>query len=210
MILLMNSTPSNVISQVATPNEQISKPLPDAPQAWSSTIPPPVPSKIPFDAVTTTSLSASIEPQYVAYNPFKQPQDLTYTLSSAISTPASGPPSLSITQGKRPIGESSTNTLNTSYATSCESCNISGRDVQYCNVCESSFCAECWLQQFAHIKNKLGPGGIPHEKTKPGVAEKVRKALAPPVDDMVREQMYSDDAPSSWFGNLQPENLSLH
>jgi hypothetical protein len=50
------------------------------------------------------------------------------------------------------------------------------------------------------MKKKLGPGGVPHEKTKPAVAERVRNALAPPGDDRLREQMYRDDEITSWFG----------
>jgi hypothetical protein len=205
----MNSTPSNVVSSINTPNTSLgvldtdeypTKPHLIASQTWSSAIPPPVPSKDPFETIRTNSFSASsTEPQYVAYNPFKHTQDPN-TISSAPSASTSGPFNSSVSEGKRPIGEASTAGVATSYSTSCENCNTSGRDVQYCNVCESSFCAHCWSEQFAHKRNKLGPGGIPHEKTRPGVAEKVRKALAPPVDDRVREQMYSDDAPSSWFG----------
>jgi hypothetical protein len=51
-----------------------------------------------------------------------------------------------------------------------------------------------------HRKNKVGPGGILHEKTQFAVAEKVRKALMPPVDEHLREQLYAADEVTAWFG----------
>jgi hypothetical protein len=52
----------------------------------------------------------------------------------------------------------------------------------------------------------LGPAGLPHEKTPPDVAEKVKNALAPPADDRVREQLYRDDEVTSWFGIERPSD----
>ncbi|QDS77599.1 hypothetical protein FKW77_001922 [Venturia effusa] len=83
---------------------------------------------------------------------------------------------------------------------SCEQCELADKDISYCNVCKSLFCDECWSQQFVHRKAKLGPGRIPHERTGPKVAEKVRNALAPPVNDRVLAQMCRDDELTSWFG----------
>lgn len=87
------------------------------------------------------------------------------------------------------------------YATFCEECNITARNIVYCNVCEMSFCWPCWDQQTVHKRKRLGPGGVPHEKTKPGVAKKVRNALAPPTDEKMRERLCKEDEVTSWFGS---------
>ncbi|KAE9983700.1 hypothetical protein BLS_003847 [Venturia inaequalis] len=74
------------------------------------------------------------------------------------------------------------------------------RDFRCITSFSSLFCDECWNQQFVHKKAKLGPGSIPHERTRPKVAEKVRNALAPPANDRVLAQMCRDDELTSWFG----------
>lgn len=86
------------------------------------------------------------------------------------------------------------------YSIVCESCGHGGRDVYFCNVCSLTLCSRCWDAQMPHRKNKVGPGGIPHEKTQAAVAEKVRNALMPPVDERVREQLYAADEVTAWFG----------
>jgi hypothetical protein len=82
----------------------------------------------------------------------------------------------------------------------CEQCEIEGPGLFACNVCNACLCAGCWDMQMPHRKNKLGPGGIPHEKTPPDVAKKVSKALEPPTDSKVREKLYEDDELTAWFG----------
>jgi hypothetical protein len=70
-------------------------------------------------------------------------------------------------------------------------------------VCQSSFCGSCWDEQFAHQRNKVGPGGVPHEKTLPSIAEKVRNALEPPTDKTIREKLCREDEVTTWFGKYQ-------
>jgi hypothetical protein len=93
-----------------------------------------------------------------------------------------------------------TTSQDTSYADHCEDCDCSDKDIAYCNVCESSFCASCWSKQLSHKKNKLGPGGLPHEKTLPSIAKKVRNALEPPADETTRAKLCQEDEITTWFG----------
>lgn len=92
----------------------------------------------------------------------------------------------------------------TTYATKCDDCEQHSRDVNFCSRCELSFCEPCWDRQLPHRRNVVGANGIPHEKVKPAVAEKVRKVLAPPDNDDVRERLHREDALTSWFGIERP------
>jgi hypothetical protein len=82
----------------------------------------------------------------------------------------------------------------------CEQCGNEDSGIFSCNVCNFCFCARCWDMQIAHKRRKLGPGGIPHEKTPPDVAKKVSRALEPSNDSKVREKLYEDDELTAWFG----------
>jgi len=42
--------------------------------------------------------------------------------------------------------------------------------------------------------------GISHEKTQPGIAEKIHNALTPPDDEWARQDLYRRDEVTSWFG----------
>lgn len=92
------------------------------------------------------------------------------------------------------------------YDRTCDVCKRHSRNVSFCNVCKFCFCGACWDAQFVHTQNVLGPAGLPHEKTPPDVAEKVKNALAPPADDRVREQLYRADEVTSWFGIERPSD----
>ncbi|KAK8017030.1 FabD/lysophospholipase-like protein [Apiospora rasikravindrae] len=92
----------------------------------------------------------------------------------------------------------------TIYQKKCEQCEEHGKDVWYCNICETSFCDQCWNGQFVHRKPPRG--GLPHEKTDINVAEKVQNVLSPPTDNWVREQLYKADEITSWFGVERPED----
>ncbi|KAF1991096.1 hypothetical protein K402DRAFT_436349 [Aulographum hederae CBS 113979] len=96
----------------------------------------------------------------------------------------------------------------TTYANFCENCEVSDRTIAHCNVCQSSFCDKCWAGQFAHKKGKVSHGGVPHEQTRPAIAEKVRNALEPPADDMVRERLWAEDQSTTWFGIERPADQS--
>ena len=92
--------------------------------------------------------------------------------------------------------------INTSYDTKCDDCGEPLRDVDFCSACNASFCTQCWDRLVLHRNNMTSAAGIPHEKVKPVVAMKVRKALAPPDNDNLQERLHRDDAVTSWFGNF--------
>jgi hypothetical protein len=88
----------------------------------------------------------------------------------------------------------------------CEECDKQGPDVFVCNVCNFFICDGCWNKQLPHKKKRLGPGGIPHEKTPPDVAKKVGRALVPPTDQKIREGLYEADELTAWFGKQSVKN----
>ncbi|KAK8121780.1 hypothetical protein PG984_010450 [Apiospora sp. TS-2023a] len=92
----------------------------------------------------------------------------------------------------------------TIYQKKCEQCEEHGKDVWYCNICDTSFCDPCWNGQFVHRKPPRG--GLPHEKTDVNIAEKVQNVLSPPTDNWAREQLYKADEITSWFGVERPED----
>jgi hypothetical protein len=73
-------------------------------------------------------------------------------------------------------------------------------DLCYCNVCECTFCSNCWGRQVSHRKQRLAPGAIPHEKTDPWVAKQVQNVLTPNSDDFASQQLYLEDEETAWFG----------
>lgn len=103
--------------------------------------------------------------------------------------------------------------VNRSSFNVCEQCDRSGRDVWFCNVCNFSLCTQCWDVYLPHKKGRLGPGGIPHEKTSAAIADKVSKALAPgPSDAFASEELHRDDEKTAWFGGLAllSSNLTIY
>ncbi|KAK7557627.1 hypothetical protein IWX91DRAFT_110775 [Phyllosticta citricarpa] len=88
---------------------------------------------------------------------------------------------------------------------SCESCNATGCDISYCNVCNFVFCTACWNQQLAHKRGRLAFGGIPHEKTRAEIAMKVIRTLNPPTEPRLRQKLHLDDTQTAWFGIQRPD-----
>ncbi|KAF2756983.1 hypothetical protein EJ05DRAFT_49848 [Pseudovirgaria hyperparasitica] len=86
----------------------------------------------------------------------------------------------------------------------CEDCELQHEDLWYCNICKLILCSPCWDRQLPHRRNRRDPNGIPHERSKPEVAEMINKALLPPTDSNVREDMYREDEFTAWFGIDRP------
>lgn len=82
----------------------------------------------------------------------------------------------------------------------CEMCG-GDEDVQFCSACDTQYCHLCWDKQFVHTKNKPGPRGLPHEKTGPDIASRLRNVLNSPEDDSVRAELFRDDEQTAWFGS---------
>ena len=85
-------------------------------------------------------------------------------------------------------------------------CGTQERIVWFCNVCNYVFCGQCWDFQFVH--KKVQPGSIPHEKTAPDIAKKIRNVLNPPIDDWIREKLYQADEVTAWFGKIPGQSHS--
>ncbi|OJD31446.1 lysophospholipase-like protein [Diplodia corticola] len=92
------------------------------------------------------------------------------------------------------------------YTEECQDCGSTSEAVSFCNVCDLVYCAECWDRQLPHRRRKLGPGGIPHEKTSASVAQKVQQVLEPPTDEYTRERLHFQDAETAWFGISRPDD----
>lgn len=93
----------------------------------------------------------------------------------------------------------------TNYDKGCEICNVHARNIWHCNVCKFLYCDGCWNDQPLHRRPaRKGHGDIPHEKTDPTIAEKVKAVMFPPVDERTREQLYRADEITSWFGTFAP------
>jgi len=82
----------------------------------------------------------------------------------------------------------------------CDDCEEFNSDMSFCNVCRLHFCPRCWDNQLSHRRKMTGPGGIPHERTRASVAEKVQRVLEPPLEESVRKKLYMDDEETAWFG----------
>lgn len=59
----------------------------------------------------------------------------------------------------------------------CDQCDQRGANRDYCNVCDSNFCEQCWQQQISHKNHRLAPGSIPHEKTDYFAAMTIKETL---------------------------------
>lgn len=94
-------------------------------------------------------------------------------------------------------------TENYIYSVSCEVCGSSKGSVWFCNVCEITFCEQCWKGQVVHRKVRRG---VPHEKTNPEIAAKVHNVLSPPTNDITRDHLYSSDTTTAWFGTTPSHN----
>lgn len=49
--------------------------------------------------------------------------------------------------------------------------------VYICVLCNGGFCDDCWPLQFPHKPGKVGPDGLPHEKTDSEVVKRLRGTL---------------------------------
>lgn len=87
----------------------------------------------------------------------------------------------------------------------CEHCNLYGPDRYYCNVCDDLFCNKCWDIQTPHRKNRLAPGGLPHEITDQNIATKIRRILEPKRTEAEEEELHQKDEATTWFGVIRED-----
>jgi hypothetical protein len=81
----------------------------------------------------------------------------------------------------------------------CESSNI---ELFFCAACVCTVCAGCWDKQIAHKKNRLGPGGIPHEKTQLGVARQLEAVFSNQQNEAAFQKLHQEDEGTIWFGEF--------
>jgi energy-coupling factor transporter ATP-binding protein EcfA2 len=82
----------------------------------------------------------------------------------------------------------------------CDLCQKCGHERHYCNVCDIVFCDPCWESHSLHRIKRSNPGSLPHEKTPPHVAKKIKAVLNPQLKEEQREKLHLDDIDTTWFG----------
>lgn len=88
----------------------------------------------------------------------------------------------------------------------CGQCDEHRSDSYYCNLCDITYCGTCWNKVGPHRTGKLGPGGIPHEKTDQAVADKLRATLEASPSDLEQEELFQNDENTAWFGVVKDES----
>jgi hypothetical protein len=88
----------------------------------------------------------------------------------------------------------------------CGQCDEHRSDSYYCNLCDTTYCETCWNKVGPHRSGKMGPGGIPHEKTDQAVADKLRATLETSPSDVEQEELFQNDENTAWFGVVKDES----
>ena len=69
-----------------------------------------------------------------------------------------------------------------------------------------TYCGTCWNKVGPHRTGKLGPGGIPHEKTDQVIADKLRTTLEASPSEVEQEELFQNDENTAWFGVVKDES----
>lgn len=88
----------------------------------------------------------------------------------------------------------------------CGQCDEHKSDSYYCNLCDTTYCGICWDKVGPHRTKKMGPGGIPHEKTDQAIADMLRATLEAAPSDSEQESLFQNDENTAWFGVVKDEN----
>jgi hypothetical protein len=88
----------------------------------------------------------------------------------------------------------------------CGQCDEHKSDSYYCNLCDMTYCGGCWNRVGPHRSGKLGPGGIPHEKTDQVIANKLRATLEASATDLEQQEIFRQDENTAWFGVVKDES----
>ncbi|RPA74249.1 hypothetical protein BJ508DRAFT_418731 [Ascobolus immersus RN42] len=89
----------------------------------------------------------------------------------------------------------------------CDDCERPGSELAACNVCQQTYCSSCWDRQATHKRRTRGPGGVPHEKTDPVIAQKINQILDPePLEVEEQELQHVEDFYTKWFGVVRDDN----
>jgi hypothetical protein len=88
----------------------------------------------------------------------------------------------------------------------CGQCDEHKSDSYYCNLCDMTYCGGCWNRVGPHKSGKVGPGGIPHEKTDQVIADKLRATLEASPNDIEQQELFRNDENTAWFGVVKDES----
>ena len=88
----------------------------------------------------------------------------------------------------------------------CGHCDKYQSDSYYCNLCDTTYCGGCWNKMGPHRTGKMGPGGIPHEKTDQVIADKLRATLEASPSDLEQDELFQNDENTAWFGVVKDES----
>ncbi|KAL3422984.1 hypothetical protein PVAG01_04731, partial [Phlyctema vagabunda] len=88
----------------------------------------------------------------------------------------------------------------------CGQCEEHRPDTHYCNLCDLTYCEPCWYTVGTHRSGKLGPGGIPHERTDRSIADKLRVTLESSPSDIEQGELFENDETTAWFGVVKDES----
>jgi hypothetical protein len=91
----------------------------------------------------------------------------------------------------------------------CVQCETHHSNLYYCNLCDVLYCGKCWDNIGPHRKGKLGPGGIPHERTDQAIADKLRATFEASPNDQEQETLFQDDENTAWFGVVKEQSGDL-
>jgi energy-coupling factor transporter ATP-binding protein EcfA2 len=83
----------------------------------------------------------------------------------------------------------------------CEQCLSEQQFVSYCPACSFHFCRDHWDGQPLHHGQRL-VNGVPHEKTDPLVAKKIKSIIEPSISEDEQNQLHKADDDTTWFGVL--------
>jgi energy-coupling factor transporter ATP-binding protein EcfA2 len=83
----------------------------------------------------------------------------------------------------------------------CEQCLSEQPFVSYCPACSFHFCRDHWEGQPLHHGQRL-VNGVPHEKTDPLVARKIKSIIEPSISEEEQNLLHRADDDTTWFGVL--------
>ena len=87
----------------------------------------------------------------------------------------------------------------------CDQCNRVRDDVSFCPVCEFHYCSAHWDSQLLH-QRQIVKDGVPHERTDPRLAKRVKSIIEPSWTDDQQIQHHRADEDTTWFGVLPDPN----
>jgi ABC-type multidrug transport system fused ATPase/permease subunit len=87
----------------------------------------------------------------------------------------------------------------------CDQCNRIRDDVSFCPVCEFHYCSAHWDSQLLH-QRQIVKDGVPHERTNPRLAKRVKSIIEPSWTDDQQIQHHRADEDTTWFGVLPDPN----